>query len=161
MTKNTDGYAACYLIRKAFTTKGVTKMYKKIATITFTVAALVFATGCSTLADARAGKGSGVSRIYEAPTETVWKTMPTVLSEVGLQMVGDNKSEGYILAQRGITAFSYGENVAIFIESVGGITKTRVEAVSKKAMATNIFAPSWEKDILDKLDEKLKAKSPT
>jgi hypothetical protein len=65
-------------------------------------------------------------------------------------------AEGYILAQRGITAFSYGENVAIFVESVNGVTRTRVEVVSKKAMATNVFAPDWSKEILDKLDEKLK-----
>ncbi|MDB5764557.1 MAG: hypothetical protein JWQ21_3552 [Herminiimonas sp.] len=136
-------------------------MFRKTITIFFTIAALVSATGCSTLADARGAKGSGVSRVYEASAETVWKAMPTVLSEVGLQLVGDNRTEGYILAQRGITAFSYGENVAIFIESVGGVTKTRVEAVSKKAMATNIFAPSWEKEILDKLGEKLKVKSST
>lgn len=61
--------------------------------------------------------------------------MPAVLAELSLPMVGDNKSEGYILAQRGITAFSYGENVAIFVESVKGVTRTRVEVVSKKAMA--------------------------
>ena len=136
-------------------------MFKKINTVIFTIAVLVSATGCSTLADARAAKGAGVSRVYEASAETVWKAMPAVLSEVGLQLVGDNRTEGYLLAQRGITALSYGENVAIFIESVGGVTKTRVEAVSKKALATNVFAPSWEKEILDKLDEKLKAKSST
>lgn len=136
-------------------------MIKKIAAVIFTVAALISASGCSTLADARAAKGAGVSRIYEASVDTVWKTMPAVLSEVGLELVGENRTEGYILAQRGITAFSYGENVAIFVESVGGVTKTRVEAVSKKALATNIFAPSWEKEILDKLDEKLKTKAST
>jgi hypothetical protein len=60
-----------------------------------------------------------------------------------------------------VTVLSYGENVAIFIESAGGVTKTRVEVVSKKAMAANLLAPSWEKEILDKLDEKLKVKSST
>ena len=52
----------------------------------------------------------------------------------------ENKQEGYILAKRGVTLASYGENVAIFIESVNGVTKTRAEVISKKAMATNIFA---------------------
>ena len=82
--------------------------------------------------------------------------MPKVLADLSLPMVGDNKTEGYILAQRGITAFSYGENVAIFVESVNGVTRTRVEVVSKKSMATNVFAPDWSKEILDKLGEKLK-----
>lgn len=115
-----------------------------------------FTSGCSTLADARAEKGTGLSREYSAPIDVVWKTIPTVLAELSLPLVGENRQEGYILAQRGITPFSYGENVAIFVESVNGVTKTRVEVVSKKAMATNIFAPSWGKDILDKLGEKLK-----
>ena len=61
-----------------------------------------------------------------------------------------------MLAQRGITAFSYGENVAIFVEPVGGQVRTRVEIVSKKAMQTNIFAPDWSVEILDKLGEKLR-----
>jgi hypothetical protein len=132
-------------------------MFKKMLAIILVSMAVGSLSGCSTLADARAAKGTGVSRTYAASSDRVWQVMPQVLSEVGLQMVGDNKGEGYILAQRGITAFSYGENVAIFVETVSGVTTTRVEVVSKKAMATNVFAPSWEKDILDKLDQKLKA----
>jgi len=134
-------------------------MFKKIFATVFTVAVLLSASGCATLADARAAKGAGVSRTYSASQETVWKAIPPILAELGLQFVSDNKQEGYILAQRGITAFSYGENVAIFVESVGGVTKTRVEVISKKTMSTNIFAPSWENDILNKLDEKLEQKS--
>lgn len=134
-------------------------MFKKLAAMLFALTALAVTSGCATLADARAAKGSGVSRTYDAPHEVVWKTIPSVLSELGLPLVGENKQEGYILAQRGITAFSYGENVAIFVESEGGVTKTRVEVISKKAMATNIFAPSWENDILNRLDEKLKPKT--
>ena len=130
-------------------------MFKKILSIVFAITTLASVSGCSTLADARTAKGTGLSRTYATSVDAVWKAMPQVLSEVGLQMVGDNKTEGYILAQRGITAFSYGENVAIFVETVGGVTKTRVEVVSKKALATNVFAPSWEKEILDKLDQKL------
>lgn len=130
-------------------------MIKKFLVTFFAAAILLSASGCSTLADARAAKGSGVSRTYAASQDEVWKAVPSVLMALGLQLVSDNKQEGYILAQRGITAFSYGENVAIFVESIGGVTKTRVEIVSKKVMATNVFAPSWENDILNKLDEKL------
>lgn len=131
-------------------------MLKRIVTVIAAFAAIAFMSGCSTLADARSAKGSGMSREYAAPVDQVWKALPAVLAELSLPMVGDNKQEGYILAQRGITAFSYGENVAIFVESVNGVTRTRVEVVSKKSMATNIFAPDWSKEILDKLDEKLK-----
>lgn len=131
-------------------------MLKKILVAFIALVALAVMSGCSTLADARSAKGTGLSREYSASVEEVWKVMPAVLSELSLPMVGDNKAEGYILAQRGVTAFSYGENVAIFVESVNGVTRTRVEVVSKKSMATNVFAPDWSKDILDKLGEKLK-----
>ena len=130
-------------------------MLKRIFTVFVAIAAIAFMSGCSTLADARSAKGSGLSREYSAPIDHVWKALPAVLAELSLPMVGDNRQEGYILAQRGITAFSYGENVAIFVESVNGVTRTRVEVVSKKSMATNVFAPDWSKEILDKLGEKL------
>ena len=131
-------------------------MLRRILVVFAAVAAAAFMSGCSTLADARSAKGTGTAREYSASVEQVWKAMPAVLAELSLPMVGDNKAEGYILAQRGITAFSYGENVAIFVESVNGVTRTRVEVVSKKSMATNIFAPDWSLEILDKLGEKLK-----
>jgi hypothetical protein len=131
-------------------------MFKQLLLAFIVIPTMAFVSGCSTLADSRAAKGTGVSREYAAPLDVVWKAMPGVLSELSLPMVADNKQEGYILAQRGITAFSYGENVAIFVETVDGVTRTRVEVVSKKTLATNIFAPSWANEILDKLDEKLK-----
>lgn len=131
-------------------------MLKKSFLTLAAVTTMALTSGCSTLADSRAAKGTGVAREYAAPIDVVWKTVPTVLTELSLPMVADNRQEGYILAQRGVTAFSYGENVAIFVETVNGVTKTRVEVVSKKTMATNVFAPDWAKSILDKLDEKLK-----
>lgn len=39
---------------------------------------------------------------------------------------------------------------------MSGASKTRVEVVSKKAMATNILATNWEKQIHEKLAEKFK-----
>ena len=120
------------------------------------LAALFLASACTTLADARAAKGSGASREYAASFDKVWDTIPVVLKEVELPLVSQNKAERTILAQRGITAFSYGENVAIFVEPVGGSSRTRVEIVSKRAMETNIFAPDWAQEVLDKLGQKLR-----
>ena len=139
-----------------FEPQGAIAMLKKLFIIVATIGTISFTSGCSTLADSRAAKGTGISRTYAVTIDAVWKVMPSVLAELSLPMVADNKQEGYILAQRGITALSYGENVAIFVESVNGVTKTRVEVVTKRSLATNIFAPDWGKEILDKLGEKLK-----
>lgn len=119
------------------------------------LASSAFVSGCSTLADAKAARGTGESRVYSAKSDKVWSTMPAAVKAAGLDYVADNKAEGYALAQRGISAFSYGENVAIFID--GQLNdQTKVEIVSKKAMSTNIFAPDWAKPIFDKLTELLK-----
>jgi hypothetical protein len=131
-------------------------MLKNIFAATIAIITIAATSGCATLADARSAKGTGVSREYSVPIDIVWKAIPAVLAELSLPMAAENRQEGYILAQRGVTAFSYGENVAIFVDAVNGGAGTRVEIVSKKAMATNIFAPDWSAEILDKLGAKLK-----
>src|SRR5262245_8022997 len=98
------------------------------------VALCAMSSGCTTLADARAAKGSGMSRAYDAPLEKVWQTTQTAVRELGLDVVGDNPAEGYILAQGRLSPLSYGENVAIFVERLPGAARTRVEVVSKKVM---------------------------
>ena len=124
--------------------------------IVFAMIALLGQSGCTTLADARAGKGSGVSRTYDASVDKVWSVLPAAVKELGLDYVAENKAEGYALAQRSMTAFSYGENVAIFVEKVGNEVRTRVEVVSKKSVQTTIFAPDWAEPLLNKIGEKLK-----
>ncbi len=116
--------------------------------------ALMMQSGCSTIADCRSAKGQGTARIYNAPFENVWKIAPIALNDLGLSVAGQNKEDGYILAVKGMTMFSYGENVGVFIDVVND-EQTKVEAVSKKTMATNLFAWNWEKPILDKLSEML------
>jgi hypothetical protein len=89
------------------------------------------------------------------PPEVVWGVLPAVVREAGLDFVADNRSEGYALAQRGMTAMSYGENVAIFVQEVRPGPKTRVEVVSKKQASINVLAPNWENEVLDRLGQKL------
>lgn len=107
---------------------------------------LVAVQGCTTLADARKAEGEGVKKIYQADYEKTWSVVIKSISKLKLELASENKSDGYILAQRGISAFSYGENVAIFIKPKTKV-ETSVEVVSKKAMTTNIFAPDWSEDV--------------
>jgi hypothetical protein len=104
--------------------------------------------GCTTLADARKAEGEGVRKVYKADVETTWKKTLQVLGKLNLDVATENKQEGYILAQRGMGVFqmSYGENIAIFLKPKT-TAETEVEVVSKKVMATNIFAPDWSEDI--------------
>lgn len=69
--------------------------------------------------------------------------------------MSENKAEGTLLAERTMTAFSWGEKVAIFVDRVTGKVSTRVEVVSKRALATNVTAPDWDKMLFKALDAKL------
>ena len=129
-------------------------MIVRILSAALAVGIALLNTGCSTLADARAARGTGETRIYDVPASAVWNALPAVIKEAGLDFVGDNRGEGYVLAQRGISLMSYGEHVAIFVDPLQG-SRTRVEVVSKKAMATNLLAPNWEGEILERLGQKL------
>ena len=133
---------------------------KEITCVALWSLALLFQ-GCSTLSDARQAKGQGTFKIYNAPIDKAWITVKTVLTELELPMAGENKEEGYILAQNGMSIGSSGENVAIFLEKAKEANKTRIEVVSKKAMSTQIFATNWEPKIIEKLDEKINLNTST
>ena len=107
------------------------------------------------MADAVQALGTGVKVTYQASFDDIWKAMPEAINAAGLKFVSANLADRSILAQRGITAFSYGENVAIFVETIEA-AKSSVEVVSMKAMTTNIFAPDWAKPIFEELDKRFK-----
>ena len=113
---------------------------------------LITSSGCTTLADVKAAKGEGEKGTYTASIDDVWDSVVTYINESSLDLVSEDKSSGLILAQRGINLANYGDNVAVFIESLSEI-KTFVEVVHKKAMETNIFGAFWDKKIIKYLNE--------
>lgn len=127
--------------------------------------------GCSTLATSIAAKGTGTARVYAVLPDKVWSVLPRVVTATGLDYVSGNKQEGYALAQHGMSALSYGENVAIFVSPYLGSQsgqrgtqqagQTRVEVVSKKTFAPNILATNWEVVLLDALGAALPVASGT
>lgn len=137
-------------------------MLKKILAAVFTIVVLVSTSGCATVTPAQvhAAKGTGMVRVYAASREALWKAIPEVLTELNLKYVGEDKQAGYILAQSDLAVAGRGEIIAIFVETPGGVENTRVEVISKKAKAANIFSHSrkrWEDEILNKLDEKFRS----
>ena len=110
---------------------------------------------CATMADSIDAKGTGQFRVYDKDYDTVWNAVLDVVTASQLDVVSRDKDNGQILAQRGMSALSYGQNVAVFVETAGSATRTRVEVVSKKAVATDVLARNWENYILEALDGKL------
>ena len=120
--------------------------------------AIVFMAGCTTLADTQEARGSGTTLTFDRSYEPVWMAAVDAVNDTTLDVVSEDKEAGQILAQKEITAFSYGENVAVFVSQSEDDSSTDVEVVSRKAMATNVFAKNWEKDILARISEKLEGR---
>ncbi len=110
--------------------------------------------GCTTLHDATSARGTGVSRTFERPFDSVWDAALLAVSESKLDLVASQRDRGEILAQRGMSAFSYGENVAIFVTEIA-TDSTTVEVVSKRALATNVIAKNWTSELLNTIEQSL------
>ena len=81
--------------------------------------------------------------------------MPAVVKATGLDFVSANRQDGSVLARRGVSAFSWGEDVAVFIKKIDDKT-TSVEVVSKKMVTGNLAARDWVKPIFRELDVRFK-----
>lgn len=123
------------------------------------VLSLVMAMGlgaCSTMSDLDGSQGGGVKRRYVATYDQTWDATIETLNKLELPIESQKKDEqeGRILAHRGMTAFSWGENVAIFVKPLKP-DLTEVEVVSKKVVTVNVTAPDWTQDILSGIQNEL------
>ena len=112
-------------------------------------------TGCTSLNTATKARGSGEQVTYEVAFDELWAAMPDVIKAAGLQNVSANRDEHMFLAKHGITGWSWGENVAIFVKEVEN-GKTSVEVITKRKLATNITAQDWDGPVFIQLDRKFK-----
>lgn len=122
----------------------------------FTVFAFLFQTGCATVGDAEAERGSGEVRVYPRSKDLVWDVLLDVLGTTDLKIVSERKADGVVLARRGLTEFSAGERVAIFVDEVNEGASTKVELVNKRVLSSNTTAADWATIIFNRLDKVLK-----
>jgi hypothetical protein len=123
------------------------------------LAALAF--GCTTTQGLKSPTGAvptdGESRFYAHPRETVFKAVLRVLPGLELSLVEADPDMRFILAQRGMTAFSNGENVGVYIEAEGD--GMRVTVVSRRRVMTNITAKNFETPVHEALANALRTAS--
>ena len=119
------------------------------------ITAVTLMSGCSTLADTKKSEGVGKRVTYSKSMDEVWPLAILSLNDVGLDVIEENKAQGYVLAKKGMSAFSYGENVAIFVKKLDN-SNTSVEVVSKRVLATTVFAKDWTDEIFMKLNARIK-----
>ena len=132
-------------------------MIPKNAVVTlFTVFILLCQSGCATVGDAEAERGSGEVRVYPRSKDLVWDVLLDVLGTTDLKIVSQRKTDGVVLAKRGRTEFSAGERVAIFVEEINQGASTKVELVNKRVLSSNTTAADWANIIFNRLDKVLK-----
>ena len=117
---------------------------------------MLLQSGCATVKDAEAKRGSGRVEVYDFPREKVWNSMLEVLGTTSLNIVSTDESKGEILAKRKLTWFSFGENVAIYVEPTNDNASTRVEVINVPRVESNTNYLDWETRIFTKLDRALK-----
>ncbi len=125
------------------------------ALIVMLLALLYLCPGCGTLAAARSAKGTGARRTYDASADKVWDAIPLALKQLGLKLASSKKSDGCVLATAGVSGWSWGERIAVFVEEISP-SRTEVEVVSKKVLATNVTARDWQNPILNQIEDVLR-----
>jgi len=81
--------------------------------------------------------------------------MKVAVFKTGGKVTEENKHDCSILADYGVSAFSWGERVGVFCSKIDR-NKTETEVVSKRAISVNITSTDWTEQIYKILDEELK-----
>ena len=68
---------------------------KRAITAFFITCSLILASGCSTLADARAARGEGTTRIYDRPYDQVWTAVISTVKASGLLICNEPQPTEY------------------------------------------------------------------
>lgn len=122
---------------------------KPITAIPLSFALLTLA-GCSTVDTAKEAQGSGQMKTYYVTQEKAWPAMLNAVEQTGGAIKEQNEEQCYVLAAYGVTAFSWGEKVAVFCNSSHG--STDIEVVMKAALKTNVSAVKRAPEIFSAID---------
>lgn len=131
---------------------------RRSSLLAFVCASSLLLSGCATVSTVKRSEGGGVTKRYPYAFDQVFAKLRGSLGEVGLNLVETQQSSdgtrGSVIASKGLSLFSYGERVAVFLTKRSEY-ETEVEVVSKRVLATNILAKDWTQDIFQTLDRRL------
>ena len=121
----------------------------------FFLSILLATTGCSSLSEIRNFEGEGKKITYQKNVDEIWPIVILSVNDLGIPIIETNKESGYVLAKRGMSVGSYGENIAIFVKKQSD-SVTSVEIISKRRLATTVFATDWTDSFFMMLENRLK-----
>lgn len=112
--------------------------------------------GCASTQTVKEAQGQGVTRVYQAAYDPVFDATLRAAKSKELKVVENDRATGRIILLNGVTLWSWGERIAVFVKPVEG-TGTKVEIVSKPVMAPLNFPPDWQRILLDEIAFELHA----
>ncbi len=118
--------------------------------------ALILLVGCASTETVRESKGEGAKNLYSATFEKVYAAALRAAQSEELEIVATDKNAGQIDLSHGVTLWSWGERISVFLTSISA-SETEVEIVSKPVMAPLNFPPDWENRLFKAIDRELKA----
>jgi hypothetical protein len=124
----------------------------KQSVITFVLAILL--TACASTETVKEAQGQGASRSYENAYESVFNAAIAAAKAKELEVVESDKNSGRLVFSKGVTLWSWGERIAVFIKPVNSKT-TQVEVVSKAVVAPLNFPPDWQNILLEQIASEL------
>ncbi len=124
----------------------------KQSMMTFVLAILL--TACASTETVKEAQGQGISRSYENAYESVFNASIAAAKAKELEVVESDKNSGRLVFSKGVTLWSWGERIAVFVKPVNGKT-TQVEVVSKAVVAPLNFPPDWQNILLDQIASEL------
>ena len=115
--------------------------------------------GCASMSDVVAARdaGAGVARTDPVPAEIAYSASHPALEAERVDEL--HAYPAHLTAEAGVTAFSWGALVGVFVEPLGPFS-TRIIVVVKRKLAVNLFVPFDEDEFHQRLATRLSAWTP-
>jgi hypothetical protein len=115
---------------------------------------LLWIIGCSTFAGLQPGEGQKI--ITDKSKDQVWAAAMEVVKKRNFEISESDKEKGIIKAMSGVSGWSWGELIGIFIYvSEKNSSRIVIEVVSNSVMKTNVTAKNWAPIIISDIREEL------
>jgi hypothetical protein len=111
------------------------------------LATVLLLTGCSSPKSVSNLAGKGTKQTFDQPFDVVWRAAVDGTQQGDLEILNADRSQGYISARRGVRAHTFGENVGVWVKSLGP-SRSEVEVVSRQAGPPVAWLKNWEHEIL-------------
>jgi hypothetical protein len=111
------------------------------------LALAVLVTGCSSPRSVSSLEGKGTKQTFNRSFDTVWRAAVDAAQQGDLQVLNADRERGYISARRTMRVETFGENVGVWVRSLGP-AGTEVEVVSRQAGPPVAWLKNWEGEIL-------------